>query len=379
MPAEQDPKPLWEETPLLESSHLSALLGCSVYLKLEGFHRSQSFKFRGVSYFAQQCKEKYGPSVHLVIGSTGNAGLAAACAANVLGVRCTVYITDNASPRILEFLKQENAEVVLAGKYYQHTAQAAAKAAALDEKTIVVPTYDDPAVWEGHGSMITEVAKQLSTKPDAIFCSVGGGGLLGGILVGCKRNGWDDVPVVALETHGSDVFHRSVELNQGHYDGGDSLPEGITAVDIPQQGIKVARLENITSRASSLGATLPSPGVVKLALGRPGGIKCVSVPDELSMQSTLLFAEDHKMLIELACSTTLTPAYNPALFDKLVPQRDDQKPRTVVFVVCGGFKISLEEMVEYREIVRRTLQESDSQWHVRSHGEQWEIPKSKHY
>jgi hypothetical protein len=40
--------------------------------------------------------------------------------------------------------------------------------------------------------MIREISSQLGKKPDAIFCSVGGAGLLGGIIVGCKTSGWDD-------------------------------------------------------------------------------------------------------------------------------------------------------------------------------------------
>ncbi|KII88749.1 hypothetical protein PLICRDRAFT_41973 [Plicaturopsis crispa FD-325 SS-3] len=373
--------PLYDETPFIQSSHISAVLNASAYLKLEGFHRSQSFKYRGISRFAQQCKAKYGPDVHLVIGSGGNAGLAAACAANLLGVRCTVYITEGVSQRTLDFFKQEKAEVILAGKYYQHTADAAAKAAELDEKTIVVPAFDHPVLREGHGSMITEIKARLPHKPDAIFCSVGGGGLLGGVLVGCKANDWDDVPVIAMETHGANCFHYSIAINQGKFGGGENLPEGIDFVYKPEHGVKLARFENITSRATSLGASWPAPAVVKLALERAGGIKCVSVPDEMSMQSTLLFSEGHKMLVELACSTTLTPGYNPELFSKIVPPREDQKPLTVVFIVCGGFKICLEEMQEYRAIVRRTLEEKpDELWEVWGHDvdDPWKVPKINH-
>ena len=60
----------------------------------------------------------------------------------------------------------------------------------------MVPAYDDPIVWDGHSSMIEETQRQLllqhDKKPDAIFCSVGGGGMLGGIILGCERVGWDD-------------------------------------------------------------------------------------------------------------------------------------------------------------------------------------------
>ena len=58
--------------------------------------------------------------------------------------------------------------------------------------SVMVSAFNDPAIWEGHASMMTEVHNQLPRKPDAIFCSVGGGGLLGGIIVGCKNVGWDD-------------------------------------------------------------------------------------------------------------------------------------------------------------------------------------------
>lgn len=40
--------------------------------------------------------------------------------------------------------------------------------------------------------MIAEVSQQLERKPDMIICSVGGGGLLGGVVTGCKAVGWGD-------------------------------------------------------------------------------------------------------------------------------------------------------------------------------------------
>lgn len=63
----------------------------------------------------------------------------------------------------------------------------------MQENRVMIPAYDDPLIWEGHSSMILEIQAQLhDQKPDAIFCSVGGGGLLGGLIVGCKEVGWDD-------------------------------------------------------------------------------------------------------------------------------------------------------------------------------------------
>ena len=40
--------------------------------------------------------------------------------------------------------------------------------------------------------MISEVSQQLGRKPGMIICSVGGGGLLGGVVTGCEAMGWED-------------------------------------------------------------------------------------------------------------------------------------------------------------------------------------------
>lgn len=58
----------------------------------------------------------------------------------------------------------------------------------------MIHAYDDPILWEGHASMIEESVEQLpqGVKPDAIVCCIGGGGLLGGIIVGCESAGWGD-------------------------------------------------------------------------------------------------------------------------------------------------------------------------------------------
>lgn len=83
--------------------------------------------------------------------------------------------------------------------------------------------------------------------------------------------------------------------------------------------------------------------------------------------------DEHKLLVELACATTLAPAYSPALLDKLVPPQPSIR-RTVVFIVCGGFKVSLDELAEYRTILD-AQESSRREWEVLCNGEQWRIEK----
>jgi L-serine/L-threonine ammonia-lyase len=88
---------------------------------VQSLQPSQSFKYRGISKFAQQCKKKYGPSVHLMIASGGNAGLAAAVAGRILGVKCTVFLPINVSTDTQQALRKQGAEVVLIGEVYSET------------------------------------------------------------------------------------------------------------------------------------------------------------------------------------------------------------------------------------------------------------------
>jgi len=96
------------------------------------------------------------------------------------------------------------------------------------------------------------------------------------------------VPIVALETIGSNCFFYSVSLNNGSIN--PILPSGVDIVHDEAHGVRLAHFNKFSSKASdSLGASQPSAKVVKMALERQGGVECVSVPDELSMQSLVSF------------------------------------------------------------------------------------------
>ncbi|KAI0646838.1 tryptophan synthase beta subunit-like PLP-dependent enzyme [Trametes meyenii] len=380
-PDSQYNEKLWLETPLIRSVHLSSLLQSNVYLKFETLQPSQSFKYRGISLFAQNALRTQGPDVHLIIASGGNAGLAAACAAKVLKLRCTVYLPHGVNQSTIDFMRKEGAEVVVAGNYYLQALEKAEEAVEAEPKAVMIPAYDDPILWEGHSSMVHEIQRQLpeGMKPDAIFCSVGGGGLAGGVIEGCRAIGWDDVPLVAVETHGSNCFYQALSLNEGPFSGdvtSRQVPEGTRAERCDKHDVTVAHLSTLKSKATSLGASSASVAVVKKALDRKGGVRSVCIPDEMAMQAALRFAEDHKTLVELACSATLAPAYKPSVFRKLVPAPGVNRPATVILIVCGGFKISLEDIEYYRKIVEADVA-TGGDWDVAYNGEAFTTSKAE--
>ena len=121
------------------------------------------------------------------------------------------------------------------------------------------------------------------------------------------------MPIVGLETSGSACFYHSMQSNRQQSDPLVSrLPEGATTSQIemgdPFSGlvgdvqsdtasgvISLVHLTGITSRASSLGASSPSPGAVAMAIRRKGPVHCVTVSDERAMSACLKFAGAHVM------------------------------------------------------------------------------------
>lgn len=79
------------------------------------------------------------------------------------------------------------------------------------------------------------------------------------------------------------------------------------------------------------------------------------------------------MLVELSCSTTLTPAYNDKLFHAVIEPKGQRK--TVVFIVCGGFKIGLDSIAEYRQATAADVEEGGKGWKVLVDGEEVSIDK----
>lgn len=79
-------------------------------------------------------------------------------------------------------------------------------------------------------------------------------------------------------------------MNAGQFNSVKVLPEDVETWYDEERGVSIAHINNLTSRATSLGASSPAPTVVKMALEREEGVKCVCVPDEMAMQTADLFA-----------------------------------------------------------------------------------------
>lgn len=64
-------------------------------------------------------------------------------------------------------------------------------------------------------SIVRELKEDLkNVKPGVIVVSVGGGGLLNGVIQGLRSVGWGDVPVIGMETKGADSLNATVKAGK---------------------------------------------------------------------------------------------------------------------------------------------------------------------
>jgi L-serine/L-threonine ammonia-lyase len=162
----------------------------------------------------------------------------------------------------------------------------------------------------GNSTIIDELFDDFEgSPPDAIVCSVGGGGLLNGIMLGLERYDWaDKVTVLALETEGADCLSRSLQA------GGQ------------------VTMQEITSIARSLGVSRVSNKTWDLVQQHPN-IRSVVLRDADAARACVRFAEEQKMIVEPACGVCLAVFYDD-LVEELIPGLGPDSK--VVVIVCGG-------------------------------------------
>ncbi|KAK5122411.1 hypothetical protein LTR85_003995 [Meristemomyces frigidus] len=330
MTADSMQKP-WVRTPLVESANLSKAAGCRILLKLENLQPSGSFKSRGIGYHLLSALQRSSNpgKVHFYSSSGGNAGLACVHAANFLGRPSTVVVPLSTKPMMIVKIKAAGAtEVVQYGATWKE-ADAYLKdvvirtAESKGEEGLYVHPFDDPEVWEGHSTLVDELEQQLQEMgegaegPDVVVCSVGGGGLFNGIMQGVeKRKEWKTTTVLGLETRGAESLAQALE-------------EG-----------ELVTLPGITSLATSLGATRVSERTFELAQKHraSGKFKNAVLTDAEAAMGCWRFADDERILVELACGVNVAMCYGGRLEKALGrPVRKDEK---VVIVVCGGQNVT---------------------------------------
>jgi threonine dehydratase len=199
------------ETPLDLAPNLSARIGNTVLFKREDMQPVFSFKLRGAyNKIAKLSPEKLKRGV--ICASAGNHAQGVALSAARIGCRA-VIVMPTTTPQIkIEAVKSRGGEVVLVGDSYDEAYAHALELEKAEKLTFVHP-FDDPEVIAGQGTIGMEILRQHAKPIHAVFCCVGGGGLISGIAAYIKRLR-PETKIIGVEAFDADAMTQSLQAGK---------------------------------------------------------------------------------------------------------------------------------------------------------------------
>jgi len=284
------------ETPMEESRWLSAIAGGPVLLKCENLQRTGSFKIRG-AYLRMMRLSEAERAAGVVAASAGNHAQGVALAAQLLGIKATVFMPAGAPIPKEKATRGYGAEVVFEGSTVDD-ALVRAKAFAQETGAVLIHPFDHADIVTGQGSCGLEILEQ-APEAETVLVPTGGGGLVAGIATAVKGLR-PDVRVVGVQAEGAAAFPGS--LAAGH----------------------PVALETMTTMAD--GIAVGCPGEVPFHAIREYVDDVITVSEESMSRALLMLLERAKVVVEPAGAAAVA-----ALMD-----HPDRFTTPVVAVLSGG-------------------------------------------
>ena len=203
------------ESSLEKAKNLSRRLGNTVLLKREDQQPVFSFKLRGAyNKMAHLSAEQLAKGV--ICASAGNHAQGVAMSAQKLGTRAVIVMPTTTPQLKIDAVKSWGGHVVLHGESYSDAYAHSVELQKKDDLTFVHP-FDDPDVIAGQGTVAMEILRQLqtlgTTRLDAVFVAIGGGGLISGVANYIKAVR-PEIKVIGVQMNDSDAMMQSVAAHQ---------------------------------------------------------------------------------------------------------------------------------------------------------------------
>jgi threonine dehydratase len=215
-----------EHTPLVAGR----IGGARVWLKCECLQTGGAFKLRGATNRLMQLYDQE-RKAGVVAFSSGNHAQGVAIAARRLGIPAIIVMPSDAPAIKIDSTRSHGAEIIFYDRMRESRVEIAAALAA-DKGAVVVPSFDDPDIVAGQGTVGLEILQQLSDldepPPPAITMPVGGGGLASGIALAVP-----DAAIIGAEPEGWDDMRRSLEAGEIVPVGKDAPPTLCDALQTP--------------------------------------------------------------------------------------------------------------------------------------------------
>jgi len=284
--------------PLLGPAVEAALApGTQVFLKLELFQHTGSFKARGALVNALALTEAERARGICTI-SAGNHAIAAAFAARAVGASATVVMKEGASPFRIAECRRYGGEVVLEPHF--HVAFRRVEEIREKEGRTLIHPFEGMRTAQGTGTLGLEFIEQAPDL-EAVIVPVGGGGLAAGLSTAIRLMK-PDCQIFGVEPYGADTMYRSFQAGS---------PQAI---------------EKIDTIADSLGAPYALPISYALCLASLDEIVRI---EDAEMIAAMRFLAAHARL-------AVEPAGAAATAALLGPLRERLAGRRVGLVVCGS-------------------------------------------
>ena len=291
-------------TPLLRSDALDALTGGRVLLKAETLQRTGSFKIRGAYNRLAELAEGGSGGAGVVAFSSGNHAQGVALAARLLGISAVIVMPADAPALKVENTRSLGAEIVLYDRWREDREAIAARISS-ERGATIVPSYDDPGIVAGQGTVGLELAAQadeLGIGLDAVIVPASGGGLAAGIALALQAES-PRTQVHTAEPTAFDDHARSLAAGEPL---GNNDPEARSICDA---------------------LLAPRPGRITFPINRrllAGGVTAT----DAEVCAAMRFAFRHlKLVVEPGGAVALAA---------LLAGRIDPKGRTLGIVLSGG-------------------------------------------
>jgi len=280
-----------------------------VRFKCECLQTGGAFKLRGATNRLLQLSSEERRN-GVVAFSSGNHARGVAIAARRLGIHATIVMPSDAPLVKVDGTRSEGAKII----FYDRRSESREKIAARisDESgAVVVPSFDDPAIVAGQGTVGLEIVEQLGRLPKRIIVPCGGGGLASGIALAVP-----EAEIVIVEPEGWDDMARSLEL-------GEIVPVAADAPETFCDALQTPRVSPIT-----------------FSILRKSAARALSVSDAEAADAVRFAWERHGLVVEPGGAVALAAL----LARKLEPEED-----TVVVLSGGNIDPALHARIVGRE------------------------------
>jgi threonine dehydratase len=294
------------KTPLLHSRTLSEFSGFDLYLKLENFQRTGSFKPRGALNNVMSLPKK---PKGIITASAGNHGQALAYAGKIENIPATIVVPEGAARSKVDAMRGMGATVVEHGKVWDDAYLKCVEIAE-DQGLMLIHPFNDPKTIAGQGTVALEILEKVPDT-DAIIAGIGGGGLLSGIAFTTKTLK-PQIKVFGVEAEGGPAMLKSLEA--GH------------PID----------LKNVNTLADGLASRTVGSNTLEITKEFVDEVVMVSDPE--MVEAIWLLLERCKILAEMAGASSVAAALN-----QKIPLETGSK---VVCVVSGG-NIDLSQLSKF--------------------------------